>query len=634
MHPSRRRPLPSTFCSGAFALAVAALLAACGGGDAPVSDGVKSANAARAEATLYRVSAEPMGLACAAGGIRIEAGLDTDGDGTLATAEVSATQFVCNGTLGAPGAAGTAGTPALVRLVPEPAGARCAAGGTLVQAGADANRNGVLDAPEIASESAVCRGADGAAGAAGAAGASGVAGATGSTGAAGVGSLVAIVPESAGANCTHAGSKVTAGPDANGNGVLDAGEVTSTTYLCNGAPGPGVTWFDAPTSTQAVAGGGYFASGVSPVTVTLPTNPPTGSVFSIVGVGAGGWTIAQNAGQRIVAQNLPGSIAIASRDIARSWYSVASSADGMKLVAAAYNTGLFTSVDGGATWSLQFAAPSAWTAVASSADGTRLAAVVSNGFVYTSADSGATWTQRENSRAWLSIASSTDGRYLVAVGQGGVRFTSSDFGVTWTSRVSGSTTYTAVASSADGSKLVAVSQGDAIFVSGDFGATWTANASAGFRNWTAVSMSADGARVQCVPYNGQIHISTDAGVTFTPRETVRTWYAAASSADGMRLVAGAYGGAILISTDGGVNWKATSRSGGYTRGLASSADGLRIAGGELGGTLFTIQSFPTTTTGVTGSVSGAQYDALDLVHAGGGLFVPRSFQTSAAFTMR
>ncbi len=60
---------------------------------------------------------------------------------------------------------------------------------------------------------------------------------------------------------------------------------------------------------------------------------------------------------------------------------------------------------------------SGWKAVASSADGTRLAAV-NGGYVYTSTDGGATWTERTaaGSRQWETVALSADGTKLCAGG--------------------------------------------------------------------------------------------------------------------------------------------------------------------------------------------------------------------------
>jgi hypothetical protein len=136
---------------------------------------------------------------------------------------------------------------------------------------------------------------------------------------------------------------------------------------------------------------------------------------------------------------------------AYSWKTLASSADGTKLVAAGYSKNfvgyrnpvpIYTSADAGMTW-LQTSAPSnPWTSVGSSADGNKLVAVVYGGPIYTSPDSGATRMQANApSNSWSSVASSADGTKLVAVGErnnehisaeyGGQIYTSSDSGATW-----------------------------------------------------------------------------------------------------------------------------------------------------------------------------------------------------------
>lgn len=77
---------------------------------------------------------------------------------------------------------------------------------------------------------------------------------------------------------------------------------------------------------------------------------------------------------------------------ATTGYYLAASADGTKLVAAAYNGPLRRSTNGGRNWTvLAGAGTRAWSSVASSADGSRLAAVVYGGYIYTSSNSGATW---------------------------------------------------------------------------------------------------------------------------------------------------------------------------------------------------------------------------------------------------
>ena len=56
-----------------------------------------------------------------------------------------------------------------------------------------------------------------------------------------------------------------------------------------------------------------------------------------------------------------------------------------------------------------------WYSVASSADGTKLVAGVKGGQIYTSIDSGTNWTAHDTNRQWYSAASSSDGTKLVAV---------------------------------------------------------------------------------------------------------------------------------------------------------------------------------------------------------------------------
>jgi OmcA/MtrC family decaheme c-type cytochrome len=112
-------------------------------------DGVKGA------AALTTTTAEPAGKNCANGGTKIEVGLDVNGNGVLDPSEVNAasTVYVCNG--------GSGGKNALVKTSAEPAGTNCAAGGVKMESGLDANGNGVLDPSEViaAQTTYVCNGA-------------------------------------------------------------------------------------------------------------------------------------------------------------------------------------------------------------------------------------------------------------------------------------------------------------------------------------------------------------------------------------------------------------------------------------------------------------------------------------------
>jgi hypothetical protein len=70
------------------------------------------------------------------------------------------------------------------------------------------------------------------------------------------------------------------------------------------ATGAGLPWTDVTGTTQTIAiNNGYLADNAGLVTFTLPATAAQFSVFRIVGRGAGGWTIAQNAGQQIIFGN-------------------------------------------------------------------------------------------------------------------------------------------------------------------------------------------------------------------------------------------------------------------------------------------------------------------------------------------
>src|SRR5205807_1382057 len=137
--------------------------------------------------------------------------------------------------------------------------------------------------------------------------------------------------------------------------------------------------------------------------------PSIGDAVRVSGIGAGGWKVAQNAGQSVLTANLGGNIGViwTARASSQSWYSVASSTDGVKLVAVVDGGQIYTSTDSGVTWTARDSSRY-WHSVASSADGVKLVAGVDGGQIYTSTDSGVTWTARESSRDWFSVASSAD----------------------------------------------------------------------------------------------------------------------------------------------------------------------------------------------------------------------------------
>jgi len=606
----------------ACALAAAFVLAACGG-EHDGDNGPAGADGPAGSAGLLpltAVQAEPAGVHCAQGGSRIDAGLDLDANHTLDTAEVTSTQYVCHGA--APAIAATS----LVRVSAEAAGSHCTLGGSRVDAGIDGNANGVLDAAEVSSTAYVCQAS---------AGGTGPVGGTGPTGTSGTVMLTAIAPEAAGANCAQGGQRVTLGTDTNGNGALDTAEVTSTRYLCNGAPAAELTWQAVTGPTTATAGGNYLATGGAQVTVTLPPTAglQIGDTVRVSGAGSGGWRVAQNAGQSILGLDLPVNYLSApsnwvQRSTSVGWEAAASSFDGRRLVAIT-GSEIYTSSDRGVTWTLRLVVPGGnLSDVASSHDGQRLVAVEYTGFVYVSIDGGLNWNARDSARSWIAVASSADGLSLIATVLNQPLRQSLDGGLTWAPLAgSPSAFWYGVTSSADGKKLAAVvANGGQIHVSNDGGSSWTATGAAG--NWYRITSSSDGQRLAAVQRQGSLQVSDDAGASWSVRLAGANWYRIASSADGTRLLAIAPTGGHAVSSNSGTTWTLTSRASADLHAAAVSGDGNTfVMGDKLGtGGLYTAIN-DRSTPGTTGALSGQAYDTIELQYLGGGQFRARSFSS-------
>lgn len=89
--------------------------------------------------SLVNTTDEPAGTNCAAGGTRIDIGLDSNRSGTLDANEITSTSYVC----------GSTSQQSLVRTSTEPPGTNCPIGGTKLETGVDANDNDVLEDTEV-----------------------------------------------------------------------------------------------------------------------------------------------------------------------------------------------------------------------------------------------------------------------------------------------------------------------------------------------------------------------------------------------------------------------------------------------------------------------------------------------------
>jgi hypothetical protein len=242
------------------------------------------------------------------------------------------------------------------------------------------------------------------------------------------------------------------------------------------------------------------------------------------------------------------------------------------------------------TWTQTSAPSNDWVSVADSADGSKLVAAAGlanggDGLIYISTNSGVDWMQiSAPTDSWTSVASSADGTRLVTAASGDLIYLSTNSGFAWAATSAPSNSWATVASSADGSKLIAAAKGDLIYFSTNSGADWTpANALAA--GWESVTCSADGTK-EAAANGNQVWISKDSGATWTQTDlTSQFWLSVAASADGNRIFAvaltlpgfggqGPEPGEVAVSTNVGASW--TTNNNFNARTIASSADGNKL----------------------------------------------------------
>ncbi len=408
------------------------------------------------------------------------------------------------------------------------------------------------------------------------------------------------------------------------------------------------------------------------VVIALPTTIGVGGTVVVKGDTDIRWKLAQSAGQTIGTRALPGAVEPGltfspQQSTTQNWWFVASSASGQKLAAVANNfVGLqapngsagsgsvWTSADAGATWTERMAPGNApWSSIASSADGTKLVAVGIGTQIWTSGDSGENWQARDINRAWDSVTMSADGSRMAAAtlettnaGNNGRIYTleqapGAAFGAgAWIERA-GAQMWRSIASSADGRKLVAAAYQDVantqltgVFTSDNFGETWIRRPTPAVSAYRVAS-SADGTRLAMVERFGKIYTSSDSGVTWSAGMFEGGFNSVASSADGSVLVAvqangtnpateptaaiAGRSGKLLVSTNFGATWVERATPNRWWRGAAVSADGNRLVGAVNVGQIH-VSTSNRSSYGSTGSVTGGQTNELTLRYLGDGLF--------------
>jgi hypothetical protein len=120
------------------------------------------------------------------------------------------------------------------------------------------------------------------------------------------------------------------GPDAafninllGGTGITTVGTPASNQIVFN-VSGGGITWSRVAGPAVALAvDNGYITTNAALVTLTLPAAAAVGTIIEVVGEGAGGWRIAQNAGQSIQFGNLSTTVGVGgSLDSTNQWDTV------------------------------------------------------------------------------------------------------------------------------------------------------------------------------------------------------------------------------------------------------------------------------------------------------------------------
>ena len=84
------------------------------------------------------------GSTCTASGVRVQTGLDNDGNNVLDDSKIQRTSYTCNGTAD------------LIASTPEPSGVNCPADGVRIQSGKDSNGNVTLEAAEVSGTQCAC----------------------------------------------------------------------------------------------------------------------------------------------------------------------------------------------------------------------------------------------------------------------------------------------------------------------------------------------------------------------------------------------------------------------------------------------------------------------------------------------
>ncbi|HTR42931.1 MAG TPA: SMP-30/gluconolactonase/LRE family protein [Pseudomonadales bacterium] len=289
-----------------------------------------------------------------------------------------------------------------------------------------------------------------------------------------------------------------------------------------------------------------------------------------------------------------------------TWQSVACSADGSKLIAAANaeqgaRGGVYISTNNGVTWNVATNLSADWEAVAMSADGSKLFAAIgqpSAGPIYTNLGTTFVPSISTGAREWNAIASSADGTRIAAVNYSALVSTSTNSGATWTIQT-GAPDGVYIASSADGVRLI-VATPTLLYASTNRGVNWARLTNAPIANWYSVASSANGNELLACSYSmGNVYSSTNAGVNWTKTSLpTNNWNSVAMSADGTKAVALANSGNVTFGIGNGGIWTSTDSGNTWVSNNVPSASWTCAAMSADGNEYVAVMGYPSFTGGI------------------------------------
>jgi photosystem II stability/assembly factor-like uncharacterized protein len=262
---------------------------------------------------------------------------------------------------------------------------------------------------------------------------------------------------------------------------------------------------------------------------------------------------------------------------------------------------VYTSNDSGEIWTPQTSAGLRnWSAVASSEDGLKVIAGDRYGYIFTSNNGGMTWTQQSNvtNVTWYKFVCDINCSNIAGSSADGI-YSSNDSGVTWTKRYSSTWVYHALTCDRSTCTKVLALSFTTVLRSTDGGQSWTTTpAPGGLYYWNDAASSSDGSTVVIISsgyngggydYTGSVYRSTDAGASFITiiagtqnQNNYRIGYfSLATSNDGAKWVMTSdVPTTVLTSSNGGSSFSTqngfTSMNGYYASYLACDSNCTKV----------------------------------------------------------